>query len=120
MKSVVTYRKKVLNEIKQYIQSTQEITDIIIAGDYNQYIREKEIWKFHTDIGVCNIYSKVSNIPLGQLDKTCKQGSKLIDSIAATAEVLDYVKGCQILDYNDIIETNHREYMVDVALDEYF
>ena len=41
MKSVVTYRKEVLNEIKQYIQSTQEITDIIIASDYNQDIKEK-------------------------------------------------------------------------------
>ena len=39
-----------------------------------------------------DIYSQVNNISLEQLDKTYKQGSKLIDSITTTARVLDYVE----------------------------
>ena len=109
-----------MQEIKQYIQSNLDITDIIIAGDYNQDIREKVIRRFYVDIGVCDIHGKINNIPLEQLDKTYKQGSKPIDYIAATAGVLDYIEECQLLDYNDIIETDHRGYMIDIALDEYF
>ena len=107
-KTVSQYRKEVLKEIKQHIQNNQEITDIIIARDYNQDIKENEIRNFYNELGVRDIHSKVNNIPLEQLDRTYKQGSKPIDSIAATTGVLDYVEGCQMMDYNNIIETDHR------------
>ena len=67
-----------------------------------------------------DIYSQVNNISLEQLDKTYKQGSKLIDSITATAGVLDYVEESQISDYHGMIEIDHKGYIVDITLDKYF
>jgi len=110
----------VLQEIKHHIQKNQDITDIIIAGDYNQDIRENAIRKFYSEIGVVEVHTKINNIRMDQMDKMHKSGSKPIDSFAASAGVLEYIEGCMLLDYNDIFETDHRGYMVDVVLDEYF
>ena len=54
------------------------------------------------------------------MDRTHKSGSKPIDSFAVSAGILEYIEGCMLLEYNDIFEIDHRGYMVDVALDEYF
>jgi len=35
LKSTSEYRRELLNEIKQHIHNEKDITDIIIAGDYN-------------------------------------------------------------------------------------
>ena len=114
------YRNEILQEIKQHIQRNEDITDIIIAGDYNQDIRDRAIKRFHIDLGVSDVHSKINNIPSEQLDKIYKHGSKPIDSIAATAGVIDYIERCQLVDYNKIIEIDHRGFIVNVVLDEYF
>ena len=120
IKTIAEYRKEILNEIKHHIQENDDITDILIAGDYNQDIRDTAIRKFFSEIGVRDVHSKINNIRMDQMDKTCKSGSKPIDSFAASAGILDYIEGSMLLDYNDIFETDHRGYMVDIALDEYF
>ena len=37
------YRKEIFNNMRKYIRVNKEIDHIIIAGDYNQYIVDKEV-----------------------------------------------------------------------------
>ena len=43
MKNATTYRKSISQEILQYIQSCENVNDIVIRGDYNQFIGVNEI-----------------------------------------------------------------------------
>ena len=43
-----------------------------------------------------------------------------IDSIAVTQGILEYIEECTLLSHNEIIPSNHRAYMVDINMEEYF
>ena len=77
IKSASKYRSEIFNEIIQYAKS-QNITDIIIAGDYNQSISDNAVQKFHSEIGVSEVHCKINNIRIDRLDKTYKYGSKML------------------------------------------
>jgi len=40
----------------------QDITDIILAGDFNQGISEKAVRQFYAEIGVTDVHSKINNV----------------------------------------------------------
>ena len=92
----------------------------MIAGDYNQNIADNEVQKFHNDIGVKEINSHANKLNLKDLDKTYKNGSKPIDSIAATSRIVEYAEESELISYNNIAETEHRVYMIDVNAEDYF
>ena len=33
---------------------------------------------------------------------------------------MDFIDGCKLLGYNDIIETDHRGYIIEIAIEDYF
>ena len=49
-----------------------------------------------------------------------KRGSKCIDLITMTALLLDYVNEIIITEVNEIINSDHRGYLLDVDLEGYF
>ena len=55
-----------------------------------------------------------------QIGKTHIYGSKPIDSLAASQGIIDYIDGCELLSNNDIVESDHRSCMIDIALEYYF
>ena len=59
---VKDYRKEIFDNMRKYVRMNGEIGDIIIAGDYNQYIVDKEVWKFHDEIEVKEIHAHVNKI----------------------------------------------------------
>ena len=120
VKTISECRKEILKEMKHHVDNNDDVTDALIAGDYNQDIRDNAMRRFFSEIGVTEIHSKINNVRMEQMDKTCKSGSKPIDSFAASAGMLEHIEGCMLLDYNEIVETDHRGYVVDIALDEYF
>ena len=120
MNTTTTYRKEIFQEIQDYIRKNPEINDIIIAGDYNQYIGDPQVRKFHENIEVHELHPVFNNVPFHQIGRTYKHGSRTIDSIAATPGVIDYVDGCKLLDYNEIVESDHKAYVIDIALEDYF
>jgi len=113
------YRKEILSQIEEYVNSNN-IDEIIIAGDYNQQISSNEIKQFYNKIGVRDVHSVVNNIELNDMDKTYINGRFQIDSIAASNGIMNYIEGCQVVDNNEIIHTDHRGYVIDVNLQEYF
>ena len=118
-KNNTQYRKEILKQIKEYIQ-IKNFNDIIISGDYNQNIAANEIKQFYREIGVKDMHSTINHIEISQMDNTNVKGSYPIDSIAASSEISEYIEGCQMVDHNEIIYIDHRGYMVDINLEDYF
>jgi len=58
------YRKEILDEIRKHIRENLQINDIIIGGDYNQYIGDKDIRKFHDDIDVYKIHHIINKVQI--------------------------------------------------------
>jgi len=120
-KSSNEYRKEIFREIKHHINQNKNINDIIIAGDYNQDVTSREVTKFFEEIGVKDIHKTMNVINNNEtLDSTYKHGSKQIDSIAATNGIMNYIEGCRLMNYNEIVESDHRAFMIDVDIEEYF
>ena len=61
-----------------------------------------------------------NNVRENELDKTHKNGSKPIDSIAASSGMMERVEGCQSLDHNDTVESDHHARVIDVDIEEHF
>ena len=120
MNTAKDYRKEIFNNIRKHVIVNEDIDNIIIAGEYNQYVADKEVQKLHNEIGVKEIHAYVNKINIQQLNKTCKNGSKPIDSIVATSRIMEYVKGCEVINYNDIVETDHRAYIIDINAKDFF
>ena len=66
------------------------------------------------------MHQAFNEIELNKMDKIEIHGSKLIDIVAASYGVLEYVKGYQLLEHNEIIFIDYRSYIIDVNLEEYF
>ena len=54
------------------------------------------------------------------MDNTYRDGSKCIDTIAASESILSFVEGCRLHEINEILNTDHCGYVVDINLKEYF
>ena len=70
-----------------------QIKDIILAGDLNQFIGSNEIQQFFYELGVKDIHSTFNKIEFDQIDNTFVQGSKPIDIVAITSELMKCVEG---------------------------
>ena len=50
-----------LKDLSRYIESRNEIDNIIIVGDINEYIKASTIKNFFIQIGVMDIYGVINN-----------------------------------------------------------
>ena len=46
--------------------------------------------------------------------------SKQIDIVAMTEEILDYVDGCRLVDFNKVMKSDHRGFIFYIVLEDYF
>jgi len=53
-------------------------------------------------------------------DSTYLYGSKYIDLIVTIPSLINFVDSCMIIDFNEIILSDHRRYLIDLGLEEYF
>ena len=120
MNTPTVYRKELFSDIVKHVSNNPEINDIIIAGDYNQDLNDNDVRKFHNAINVHEIHPIINDVQINQIGKTYKNGSKPINSIAATSGILEFIDGCELLGYNEVVETDHRSYVIDISLEEYF
>ena len=49
-------RKEIFDDIKKHVTNNGDTNNIIIVADCNQNTREKEVKRFHNDIGAKEIY----------------------------------------------------------------
>jgi len=118
--AALVYRKEIFNDIIKHIRENPDINNIIIDGDYNQNIGDNNIRLFHKRLGVNNIHQIINNIPINYIGKIYIHRSNPIDSLAVSIGIIQYIDGCKILGYNEIAESDHKSYLVDISLEEYF
>ena len=47
-------------------------------------------------------------------------GQSCIDSVLVSSRLVEVIDGCKLINFNKIISTDHRGFIVDIDLDEYF
>ena len=57
---------------------------------------------------------------MGDYDNTHKQGSKYINIAAVFHGLLEYEKGCKLIEFKKTINSNHRGYLINLDIVEYF
>ena len=55
----------------------------------------------------------------GKKDSTYKKGKNIINFVVASTTMIEYIDGSLITDYNKILITDHRGFIIDVQLEEY-
>ena len=93
---------------------------MLIVGDMNQNVNSNEIRKFYSEIGVEEVHSRINNVPLNELDKTFIYGSSAIDSVVVSERLMEFVEGSLLVSNNEIVNTDHRAYIIDINLEDYF
>ena len=66
------------------------------------------------------MYYKYNKVLYNRTELTQKRGSKCIDSIAVTESLFNFVEGYQLLEVNKVLDIDHRSYIVNLNLEEYF
>ena len=115
IKTAASYRADILKDLTKFIIENKTI-DIIIARDLNENISAKEIKIFCVENGIFDIHQNRSR----KKDLTCKYGPKCIDTIAVLDSILSFVEGYKLCEINEILDTGHHRYVVDVNLTAYF
>ena len=54
------------------------------------------------------------------MDNIYWDGSKCIDTIAVSDSILAFVEGYKVYKVNEILDTDHQGYIIDINLIEYF
>lgn len=118
-KTSTEIRKDTLNQIKQYVNNNN-VDDVIIAGDLNESVNSREIKKFFREIGVEDTHSRINNVALDEMDRTCINGNNPIDTFAVSEGLIEYVEGVKLVPHNEIVNSDHRAYIVDINIEDYF
>ena len=66
------------------------------------------------------MYKYVNKIPVGDYDNIHNKGSKCIDLVTMLYSLLEHVKGCKLVDYEEIIHSSYRGYLVNLNIVRYF
>ena len=98
----------------------QRANEVILAGDFNQDVFSDPIKIFLIQNKMFNIHETTNNISRHDIDSTYKYGSKMIDIIATTTELIEYVDGCKMNEFTEILITDYRDFIVDFNLEDYF
>ena len=96
------------------------IEGIIIAGDINQDITYIQIQDFMRENGLYEIHQELTNEEDSARDRTYKNGSKQIDTVFGTESVVRVARGSKIIDFDEVIITDHQGFLIHINVNEYF
>ena len=54
------------------------------------------------------------------MDNTHKEGLSVINTIAASPNVMECIKGCRLMETTDIMLSDHYSYLIDFNIKRYF
>ena len=66
------------------------------------------------------MHSTINETKNAVRDKTHITGSKQIDVVMVTEEILASIKGSLLVECNEIVENDHRGFIFDIDINEYF
>ena len=116
------YRDDMLNELSAEVQKAKDdgVDGVIIGGDFNQNIDHPQIQRFMRENGLSDLHQEVTDSETYERDRTYKNGSNQIDAILATEFVSNAVRGSKMIDFDEIIITDHRGFLFDIDFNDYF
>ena len=79
-----------------------------------------KVRKFLSKIGTKDICSRINDVPMKEMDKTCIYRSSAINMLAVLKWLMEYVEGSKLLKYNEITYADHQVYLVDNNMGESF
>ena len=83
-------------------------------------MNDNKVRRFYKAISVHELHPIINNAQINQIERSCENWSKTIDLIAATSGIIEHADGCELLGHNEVVESNHRSYVVNISLKEYF
>ena len=113
-------RKAVFKSIVNYVEVQNKVNNIVIGGNFNQDIVSLDIQEVYIKLGIKDIYQYFNYIEVEDLDRTFWYGSKSIDSVVATLNILQCVEGSKLLEINEVVRIDCRSYLIDINLEMYF
>jgi len=70
--------------------------------------------------GLIEVHGWVNEIDGNERDKTYEKGTKQIDAVLATEGLLNIIRGSKLVDYKEIINSDHRGFIVNIDINDYF
>ena len=67
-----------------------------------------------------DIHQIINDTEDSERDRTYKKGRNQINAIFATETVLQYVSSSKIIDFDEIIPTDNRGFLININFEEYF
>jgi len=83
-------------------------------------VYSKEIENFLINNSLFEMHNLLNGNEIIKRDNTCIISSKCIDFAVITSRVINFIEGCELINYNQIIESDHRGYLIDINLEQYF
>jgi len=119
IKTLQYYHKQILNDLIVYIDNLPETSEIIIAGDFNESVDSEEIQQFLIRNRLMEVHTVLNGDYHRKKDSTYKKGKNMINFVAASTTIIEYIDGSLITNYNKILIIDHRRFIIDVQLEEY-
>jgi len=116
------YRDELLEKLSLEVEKARNegVKDIIIAGDFNQDIDGDQMRKFMRENGLFEVHEMVNETDNYLKDRTQENSTKQIDAVLATEGVLQTIRESILIDFKEIIDTDHRGFIFDININEYF
>ena len=85
---------------------------------YNE--KEANKIKCNNRNGLFEIHSCTNNYENEEIEHIYVKGTKQIDAVIAITNLLEVVQVSKLVDFKEIVHSNHRGFMVDIDIKEYF
>ena len=86
----------------------------------NENVESFRINNFITSNGLINVYQKINEIDANQIDNTFKIRKNYIDAIMCTHRLIEFIKGYQLTECDEIIMNDYYGFITDVAIEQYY
>ena len=114
------HRNQFLKDLQTCMRKSYEeskVKDVIIIGDTNINIEEKNIVQFMNENRLIDMHKYVNGMENDTIDSVFKCRSKCTDVVIRTHELVEFASGCQIVEYNEVTLNDHRGCMFDLEIE---
>ena len=93
---------------------------VVVAGDFNKDANAKNIQEFVVEMGLYEVFGEVHEVDKNDRDGTFEYGTKCVDYVLVSEGMLNVVEGIELIECNEIVDSDHRGYLTDLNLETYF
>ena len=91
---------------------------MIVAGDFNESMKSDNAKSSVNETGLYNVFAETNGVEEDEREATCQHGSEGTYHFLATDGMLRKVKGCELTECSEFVESDHREHLMDVDFAE--